>query len=87
MLSRAGPGFGCSAGAVSAAYGREQSLQQDIRLQVLPHGHATGSPTAVEVSRTAARIESDNGRRYRNLVRYRRRSVDDLAGQATPMSM
>jgi hypothetical protein len=26
-----------------------------------------------------------DGRRYRNLVRYRRRSVDDLAGQVTPI--
>ena len=51
-----------------------------------PRRLATGSPTAVEVIRTADRIESDNGRRYRNLVRYRRRSVDDLAGQVTPMS-
>jgi hypothetical protein len=50
-----------------------------------PRRLATSSPTAVEVIRTADRIESDNGRRYRKLVRYRRRSVDDLAGQVTPM--
>jgi hypothetical protein len=49
----------------------------------------TGYPTTLRpiwVIRTADRIESDNGRWYRDLVRYQRRSVDDLAGQVTPMS-
>jgi hypothetical protein len=59
---------------------RESALVEAGRLDA-----ATGSSAAVDVIRTDAGIESDNGRRYRNQVRYRRRSVDDLAGQVTPI--